>query len=586
MKRQLISLLLLIVLLLSFAITAIATMPIGETYDVELVKGESITILVPWDGESKELFSGSDPLYIDVSNPILSYIRLGPVATTETPSGRCLKYEIVGNRLGSTTMKFTNNKTGTTLATYNFTIVDSATPSESPKPSETVKPSESPKPSETVKPSESPKPSETVKPSESPKVNEVELVREDSITIQVLWDQEKYTINNGIDPMEIDVSNPRIISYMKHGPSSSSDGVILTYTIVGSHVGTTSMVFKNTNTGKTLASYSINVIDNVTPTESPKPSETVKPTESPKPSETVKPTESPKPSETVKPTESPKPSETVKPTESPKPSETVKPTQSPKPSETVKPTQSPKPSETVKPTQSPKPSETVKPTQSPKPSETVKPTQSPKPSETVKPSESPKPVDPTDNHSNNCPSKPFSDMKNTEGKWFHKGVDYAISKGYMAGVENNLFAPNRAVSRAMVAQILYAAEGKPGVTNSAGFTDIKTGRWYAEAVNWAAGRGFVAGYPDKTFKPDKSVTREELATILYKYSQTKKDHSDIIPGILSKYPDASQLHQYAITPMCWAVSNGIISGTDKGLEPRGTATRAQLAVILQAFDKT
>jgi len=436
MKKRTIALLLTIVLVLSLAITAAASMPIGETYDVEWVKGEPNVILVPWDGESKELFSGSDPLYIDQSYKIISFVRLGPVATSETPSGRCLKYKMVGSTLGKTTMTFTNPKTGTVLATYNINVVESATPSETPKPSETVKPSETPKPSETVKPSESPKPSETVKPSESPK-----------------------------------------------------------------------------------------------------PSETVKPSESPKPSETVKPSESPKPSETVNPSESPKPSETVNPSESPKPSETVNPSESPKPSETVN------------------------------------------------PSESPKPSDPVDNHSDKCPSNRFSDMKNTENTWFHEGVDYVIARGYMAGVEDNLFAPHRAVSRAMVAQILYATEGKPANVKSAGFSDVKAGKWYTDAVNWAASKGVVAGYPDGTFKPDKAVTREELATILYKYAQTKTDAFGIAMDALDKFQDKDQIHAYAVNAMEWVVTNKIISGTDQGLEPRGTATRAQLAVILQAFDE-
>ena len=244
-------------------------------------------------------------------------------------------------------------------------------------------------------------------------------------------------------------------------------------------------------------------------------------------------------------------------------------------------------SEAVEPSESPKPSETVKPSESPKPSETVKPSESPKPSETVKPSESPKPVDPVipDDHSDNCPSKPYSDMKNTEGKWFHESVDYAISNGYMTGVENNLFAPNRAVSRAMVAQILYAAEEKPAVTKSAGFSDVKAGKWYTNAVNWTASKGVVAGYPDGSFKPDKDVTREELATILYKYAQTKTDAFGIAEDALERYPDKNQIHTYAVNAIGWAVSNKIISGTNVGLEPRGTATRAQLAVMIQAFDK-
>ena len=104
-------------------------------------------------------------------------------------------------------------------------------------------------------------------------------------------------------------------------------------------------------------------------------------------------------------------------------------------------------------------------------------------------------------------------------------------------------------------------------------------------MNWTASKGVVAGYPDGSFKPDKDVTREELATILYKYAQTKTDAFGIAEDALERYPDKNQIHTYAVNAIGWAVSNKIISGTNVGLEPRGTATRAQLAVMIQAFDK-
>ena len=85
--------------------------------------------------------------------------------------------------------------------------------------------------------------------------------------------------------------------------------------------------------------------------------------------------------------------------------------------------------------------------------------------------------------------------------------------------------------------------------------------------------------------PDKAVTREELATILYKYAQTKTDAFGIAMDALDKFQDKNQIHAYAVNAMEWAETNNIISGTDQGLEPRGTATSAQLAVMLQAFDK-
>ena len=293
------------------------------------------------------------------------------------------------------------------------------------------------------------------------------------------------------------------------------------------------------------------------------------------------PSESPEPSETIKPSETPAPSETVKPSETPAPSETVKPSETPAPSETVKPSDTPTPSESAKPSESPKPSESTKPSESPKPTESTKPSESPKPTESTKPSESPKPSD----HQSICPSRHLTDMKGTEQEWFHNGIDYVITKGYMTGVENNQFVPNRAVPRATVVQTLYAMESKPEVKRSSGLKDIKVGKWYTDAVNWAASTGVVAGYPDGTFKPDKAVTREELATILYKYAKTKTDVSNISTNALNKFRDKNSVHNYAKTPVSWAVTNKIISGTDIGLEPLGTATRAQFAVMLQAFDK-
>ena len=114
---------------------------------------------------------------------------------------------------------------------------------------------------------------------------------------------------------------------------------------------------------------------------------------------------------------------------------------------------------------------------------------------------------------------------------------------------------------------------------------MEAGKWYTDAVAWAASKKIVVGYPDGTFRPDRSVTREELAAMLYQYHQGKTDEIAIDMNALSRFSDASKVSKYAVTAMEWAVSNKLIGGTGKGLEPQGTATRAQLAVILQAYDK-
>lgn len=174
----------------------------------------------------------------------------------------------------------------------------------------------------------------------------------------------------------------------------------------------------------------------------------------------------------------------------------------------------------------------------------------------------------------------FADMAPT--KWYAPYIQVVTEEGLMSGVSDTRFAPDGQVTRAQAVQTLYAMAGKPDVTADGQFSDL-TAKWYQDAVNWAAVKGITAGYPDGTFKPNKNVTREELATILYKYETTVKEEMEHTSGVLAKYPDADQVHSYAIIPMEWAVKNDIIGGTTKGLEPGGTATRAQLATILCGY---
>ena len=181
------------------------------------------------------------------------------------------------------------------------------------------------------------------------------------------------------------------------------------------------------------------------------------------------------------------------------------------------------------------------------------------------------------------PGTAFTDVK--KGSWYYEGVLYVEGKGYMAGIGNNKFNPSGKMTRAMITQILYAMEGKPSITKSVGFKDIAAGKWYTNAVNWCAAKGIVAGYTSGKFGPNDSITRQQFAAILYKYSKYKK-YDISATGSLNKFKDASSVTSYAVTPMKWAVGHKLLAGTDKGLEPKGTATRAQVAVILKAFDKS
>ena len=169
------------------------------------------------------------------------------------------------------------------------------------------------------------------------------------------------------------------------------------------------------------------------------------------------------------------------------------------------------------------------------------------------------------------------------GSWYSASVAFVSKKGYMDGISEDRFDPKGKVSRAQIAQILYAMEGKPD-SNKVLFPDAPAGKWFSNAVNWAGASGIVSGYKNGNFGPEDPVTRQQLTAILFKYAEMK-DYEITAREDISSFKDANKVSAYAKEPMKWAVSKKLISGTNIGLEPAGTATRAQLAVILQAFDE-
>ena len=181
-----------------------------------------------------------------------------------------------------------------------------------------------------------------------------------------------------------------------------------------------------------------------------------------------------------------------------------------------------------------------------------------------------------------CPSAPFTDIDTA--KWYHLSVDYVLTHKMMNGVSSRAFAPNANLTRGMLVQILYNLEGKPKGT-AANFSDVQADAWYAEAVGWAASNKVVTGYADGTFRPNAAVTREQAAAILYRYAQSKG--IDVSVGentnILS-YVDVQQASEYAIPALQWAVGAGVLNGKNGGrLAPTGTATRAEIAAIMQRW---
>lgn len=181
-----------------------------------------------------------------------------------------------------------------------------------------------------------------------------------------------------------------------------------------------------------------------------------------------------------------------------------------------------------------------------------------------------------------CPMSAYTDVKT--GAWYHDGVHYCLENGFMNGVGKNTFAPNGTTSRAMIVTILYRLEGEPAFMNDSVFRDVASGSWYEKAVVWASGKGIVGGYGDGKFGPDDPVTREQLAAILYRYAQYKEQDVSVDENTnFLSFNDFFDISEYAKPAMMWAIYNGLIEGDNWDLTPQGSASRAQVAAILQRY---
>ena len=178
---------------------------------------------------------------------------------------------------------------------------------------------------------------------------------------------------------------------------------------------------------------------------------------------------------------------------------------------------------------------------------------------------------------------PFTDVKTTD--WCYEGVQYAYENGLMGGTENTKFSPDAKTTRGMIVTILYRLEGEPKVSSSACFSDITDDQYCSNAVTWAAETGIVMGYDDGTFRPNNGITRQQMVAILYRYV-ILKGYDVTGKADLTIYPDCASVAAYAQDAMGWSVANGIVGGTTQGtLNPTGTATRAQFAMVLMRFCK-
>ena len=177
----------------------------------------------------------------------------------------------------------------------------------------------------------------------------------------------------------------------------------------------------------------------------------------------------------------------------------------------------------------------------------------------------------------------FDDVK--DGAWYKDDVAFVKENGLMSGTDSNKFSPDISTSRGMIVTILNRLDGSKKAGHESGFFDVKEGSYYQNAVNWAAENNIVKGYSNTEFGPNDRITREQMAAILYRYSEYKGYNVSLSDEKgLNGFSDYKTVSEYAITPMSWAVEKGLIKGLpDNTVNPKGEASRAQVAAIMHRF---
>lgn len=176
---------------------------------------------------------------------------------------------------------------------------------------------------------------------------------------------------------------------------------------------------------------------------------------------------------------------------------------------------------------------------------------------------------------------PFRDVSKRD--WYYDDVVYVYRKGYMDGMSSTRFGGELNTTRGQIVTILWRLTGEPRATKRNPFTDVSSSQYYYDAISWAYDAGVVDGFDARTFKPDQNVTREQLAAILYRYAKYM-NLSTSGSAYLAKYRDADKIANWAYDAMAWANYRGLINGTSATrIDPKGYATRAQIAAILHRF---
>lgn len=192
--------------------------------------------------------------------------------------------------------------------------------------------------------------------------------------------------------------------------------------------------------------------------------------------------------------------------------------------------------------------------------------------------------DPTEPEPTEPEKLPYDDVEDDD--WYASAVRFVYEQGLFYGTSDSTFGPQDNMSRAMLVTVLWRHAGRPTASQEAGFEDVPEtddeSCYYAVPVAWAKGYGIVAGVSESEFGPDRSITREQLAAILYRYCTVYWGVQEGKMADLSEFTDGDQVSAYAEEAMQWAVGSGIVSGMGNGtLNPKGTATRAQVASMIQ-----
>ncbi len=175
-----------------------------------------------------------------------------------------------------------------------------------------------------------------------------------------------------------------------------------------------------------------------------------------------------------------------------------------------------------------------------------------------------------------CPSRAFSDLDT--GEWYHEAVDYVLENDLMDGYDNGLFGPDDTLTRAQFVQILFNKEGKPVVNYLLRYDDVAPGAWYTEAVRWATSLGIAGGYGNGMFGPNDDITREQLVVMLWRYAGSPAATETEL-----HFTDEDKASGYALEALRWAAESGVLNDRDGTLEPTGQVTRAETARMLKIF---